>query len=204
MTDKDLYKTPAEFIKEIAKVLVAAFIIMMVIRTFIIEPFYIPSGSMLNTLQEGDRVFVKKFSYGIHLPFMAKEIVSTGEPQRGDIIVFPYPEDPSQDYIKRVVGIPGDVLEIRDKQLYRNGEAVQEAYIKHTDATLMGRRDNMPPTTVPSGKVFVMGDNRDQSMDSRFWGFVNKDTIVGKALVIYWSSTDWVNINWGRIGTMLR
>ena len=159
---------------------------------------------MLDTLHIGDRLFVTKFSYGIHLPFMAKEIVSTGEPQRGDIIVFPYPEDPSQDYIKRVVGIPGDVLEIRDKQLYRNGEAVQEAYIKHTDATLMGRRDNMPPTTVPSGKVFVMGDNRDQSMDSRFWGFVNKDTIVGKALVIYWSSTDWVNINWGRIGTMLR
>ena len=200
----DMYQTPLQSFFEIVKVVLIALVIAIVIRSFIIQPYIIPSGSMLDTLQVGDRLFVTKFSYGIHLPFMAKEIVSTGEPQRGDIIVFPYPEDPSQDYIKRVVGIPGDVLEIRDKQLYRNGEAVQEAYIKHTDATLMGRRDNMPPTTVPSGKVFVMGDNRDQSMDSRFWGFVNKDTIVGKALVIYWSSTDWVNINWGRIGTMLR
>ncbi len=200
----NLYQTPLQSLGEIAKVVIIALVIALGIRTFFLQPFIIPSGSMLDTLHIGDRLFVTKFSYGIHLPFMAKEIVSTGEPQRGDIIVFPYPEDPSQDYIKRVVGIPGDVLEIRDKQLYRNGEAVQEAYIKHTDATLMGRRDNMPPTTVPSGKVFVMGDNRDQSMDSRFWGFVNKDTIVGKALVIYWSSTDWVNINWGRIGTMLR
>ncbi len=200
----NLYQTPLQSLGEIAKVVIIALVIALGIRTFLLQPFIIPSGSMLDTLHIGDRLFVTKFSYGIHLPFMAKEIISTGEPQRGDIIVFPYPEDPSQDYIKRVVGIPGDVLEIRDKQLYRNGEAVQEAYIKHTDATLMGRRDNMPPTTVPSGKVFVMGDNRDQSMDSRFWGFVNKDTIVGKALVIYWSSTDWVNINWGRIGTMLR
>ena len=200
----NLYQTPLQSLGEIAKVVIIALVIALGIRTFLLQPFIIPSGSMLDTLHIGDRLFVTKFSYGIHLPFMSKEIVSTGEPQRGDIIVFPYPEDPSQDYIKRVVGIPGDVLEIRDKQLYRNGEAVQEAYIKHTDATLMGRRDNMPPTTVPSGKVFVMGDNRDQSMDSRFWGFVNKDTIVGKALVIYWSSTDWVNINWGRIGTMLR
>ena len=200
----NLYQTPLQSLGEIAKVVIIALVIALGIRTFLLQPFIIPSGSMLDTLHIGDRLFVTKFSYGIHLPFMSKEIVSTGEPQRGDIIVFPYPEDPSQDYIKRVVGIPGDVLEIRDKQLYRNGEAVQEAYIKHTDSTLMGRRDNMPPTTVPSGKVFVMGDNRDQSMDSRFWGFVNKDTIVGKAFVIYWSSTDWVNIKWDRIGTMLR
>jgi signal peptidase I len=200
----NLYQTPLQSLGEIAKVVIIALVIALGIRTFLLQPFIIPSGSMLDTLHIGDRLFVTKFSYGIHLPFMPKEIISTGEPQRGDIIVFPYPEDPSQDYIKRVVGIPGDVLEIRDKQLYRNGEAVQEAYIKHTDSTLMGRRDNMPPTTVPSGKVFVMGDNRDQSMDSRFWGFVNKDTIVGKAFVIYWSSTDWVNIKWDRIGTMLR
>ena len=200
----NLYQTPLQSLGEIAKVVIIALVIALGIRTFLLQPFIIPSGSMLDTLHIGDRLFVTKFSYGIHLPFMPKEIISTGEPQRGDIIVFPYPEDPSQDYIKRVVGIPGDVLEIRDKQLYRNGEAVQEAYIKHPDSTLMGRRDNMPPTTVPSGKVFVMGDNRDQSMDSRFWGFVNKDTIVGKAFVIYWSSTDWVNIKWDRIGTMLR
>ena len=124
MTDKDLYKTPAEFIKEIAKVLVAAFIIMMVIRTFIIEPFYIPSGSMLNTLQEGDRVFVNKFSYGVHLPLIKGELVSLGDPEIGDVVVFPYPEDPTKDFIKRVVGLPGDTVEIRAKKFYRNGKEV--------------------------------------------------------------------------------
>lgn len=200
----NLYQTPLQSLGEIAKVVVVALCIALVIRTFFIQPFIIPSGSMLDTLHIGDRLFVTKYSYGIHLPFVSKEIFSTGEPQRGDIIVFPYPENPSQDYIKRVVGIAGDTLEVRDKQLYRNGEAVSESYIKHTDTILMGRRDNMPPITVPAGKVFVMGDNRDQSQDSRFWGFVDKDTIVGKAYVIYWSSTDWVNINWARIGTMLR
>ena len=200
----NLYQTPLQTIGEIAKIVLVALCIAMAIRIFIFQPFIIPSGSMLDTLHIGDRLFVTKFSYGVHLPFISKEIISTGEPQRGDIIVFPYPENPTQDYIKRVVGIPGDTLEVRDKQLYRNGEAVKESYIKHTDANLMGRRDNMPPTTVPTGKVFVMGDNRDQSQDSRFWGFVDKDTIIGKAYVIYWSSTDWVNINWDRIGTMLR
>ncbi len=199
----NLYQTPLQSLGELAKIVVVALFIALVIRTFLIQPFIIPSGSMLDTLHIGDRLFVTKFSYGIHLPFISKEIASTGEPKRGDIIVFPYPENPSQDYIKRVVGIPGDVIEVRDKQLYRNGEAVQESYIKHTDAMLMGRRDNMQPVTVPAGKVFVMGDNRDQSQDSRFWGFVDKDTIIGKAWIIYWSSTDWVNINWSRIGTIL-
>ncbi len=200
-----LYHSPMQTFIDFIKIIVAALFIAVVIRSFIIQPYIIPSGSMLETLQIGDRLFVTKFSYGIHLPFVEKEIFSTGEPEVGDIIVFPFPEDKSQDYIKRVVGVPGDVLEMRDKTLYRNGKAVEEPYVVHSDPYVgRDRRDNFPPRTVPPGKVFVLGDNRDNSRDSRFWGYVDKDTIHGKALVIFWSSQDFVDIKWDRIGTMLR
>ncbi len=197
-------KTPMQQIGEYLRIIIAALILAAIIRTFIVQPYYIPSGSMLNTLHEGDRVLVTKFSYGIHLPFMSKEIFSTGQPKIGDIIVFPFPEDPSVDFIKRVVGLPGDVLEVRDKQFYRNGEAVKEDYVIHSDpGNIVPVRDNMAPITVPEGKVFVMGDNRDSSRDSRYWQFVDKDTIHGKAQMIYWSSINFKNIKWNRIGTML-
>ena len=199
-----LYQTPLQTFLEFLKIIVVALIIAVVIRSFIVQPYIIPSGSMLNTLHIGDRLFVTKFSYGIHLPFVEKEIFSMGEPQHGDIIVFPFPKNPEIDYIKRVVGLPGDVIEIRDKQLYRNGQAVQEEYIVHGDPDMSARRDTMKPRTVPPGKVFVMGDNRDFSEDSRFWGYVDKDTIHGRAAIIYWSSTEFVNISWNRIGTWLR
>lgn len=205
MTELGLYKTPLQFFLEAVKVIAAAVVIMMIIRTFFFEPFYIPSGSMLNTLQPGDRVFVNKFSYGVHLPLISGEIVALGEPQRGDIIVFPFPRNPKVDYIKRVVGLPGDTIEVRNKQLYRNGEAVtDEAYVIHSDSRVIpGRRDFMPPVTVPEGKLFVMGDNRDASEDSRFWDFVEKKNVYGKAVIIYWSSNDFINISWSRIGKML-
>jgi len=199
-----MYHSPLQSFIDLIKILIAALLIAVVIRSFIIQPYVIPSESMLNTLQIGDRLFVTKFSYGIHLPFIEKEIFSTGEPEHGDIIVFPFPQDKSQDYIKRVVGIPGDVIEIRNKQLLRNGQHVKEDYAIHADPNFSFRRDNMPPITVPPGKVFVMGDNRDYSMDSRFWGLVDKDTIHGKALLIYWSSTRFVDVKWDRIGNMLR
>ena len=199
-----MYETPLQTFFEIVKIVVIALLIAVVIRSFIIQPYIIPSGSMLNTLQVGDRLFVTKFSYGIHLPFVEKELVSLGEPKHGDIIVFPFPKDKNVDYIKRVVGIPGDVIEIRDKQLYRNNIPVQEEYVIHTDPYTVARRDNMKPRLVPPGKVFVMGDNRDFSEDSRFWGFVDKDTIHGRAVIIYWSSIDFVNIKWDRVGTLLR
>ncbi len=201
-----LYQTPFQTFMDFIKMFSAAILIAIIIRSFIVQPYFIPSGSMLNTLQEGDRLFVTKFSYGIHLPFIQKELFSTGEPKHGDIIVFPFPNNPSVDYIKRVVGLPGDVLEMRDKKFYRNGEAVQEDYIINMDSNVSWntKRDNMPPTTVPAGKVFVMGDNRDGSEDSRVWGFVDKDTIHGRAWIIFWSSTNWINIQWSRIGTLLR
>jgi signal peptidase I len=201
---ENMYRTPMNTFIDFVKILLAALVIAFVIRTFIIQPFIIPSGSMLNTLREGDRLFVTKFSYGIHLPFISKEVISTGEPGVGDIIVFPFPENPSVDYIKRVVGLPGDVLEMRDKRLFRNGEAVTEPYAIHEDPNIMPHRDNIKPITVPPGKVYVLGDNRDNSRDSRFWGFVDKDTIHGKALVIYWSSVNFGDIKWDRIGNMLR
>ncbi|MDR2160889.1 MAG: signal peptidase I [Desulfovibrio sp.] len=204
MAESGLYQTPWQHLLEIVKIIAAAVVIMLLIRTFLFEPFIIPSNSMLSTLQPGDRIFVAKFSYGIHLPLAQKEILSLGEPGRGDIIVFPYPRNPRIDYIKRVVGLPGDVLEIREKQLYRNGEAVQEDYISHSSSQVIpGWRDFMRPVSVPPGKLFVMGDNRDDSQDSRYWGFVDKDTVHGRAVIIYWSSLNFINISWSRIGTLL-
>lgn len=204
MNDEQSQPSSWRSFMELIKFVGIALIIAFVVRTFIIHPYFIPSGSMRNTLLEGDRIFVCKFSYGLHIPFVSKEVVSFGEPQHGDIIVFPFPKNPSVDYIKRVVGVPGDVIEIRNKQLYRNNEPVHEDYVIHISPSIVpGLRDNMAPRTVPEGKVFVMGDNRDASEDSRFWNFVDKDTIHGKALLIFWSSTDWVNIAWSRIGTVL-
>ncbi|MDL2266561.1 signal peptidase I [Desulfovibrio sp. OttesenSCG-928-G15] len=199
-----LYQSPMQTFVDLIKMLFAALVIVVIIRSFIIQPYVIPSESMLNTLQVGDRLFVTKFSYGIHLPFIEKEILSTGEPEIGDIIVFPYPENKSQDFIKRVVGLPGDVVEIRNKDLYRNGEKVDEPYVIHRETYANPRSDNMKPMTVPPGTVFVLGDNRDQSHDSRFWGVVDKESIHGKAWFIYWSSTEFVDVKWDRIGNMLR
>lgn len=201
---EDIYRTPMSTFIDFIKIIAAALFIAVIIRSFIVQPFIIPSGSMLDTLQIGDRLFVTKFSYGIHLPFISQEIFSTGEPEIGDIIVFPYPVDPSMDYVKRVVGVPGDVLEMRNKQLLRNGKPVEEPYVIHSKSSFDPMRDNMRQVTVPAGKVFVLGDNRDDSRDSRFWGFVDKDTIHGKAMIIYWSSVNFTNIKWDRIGKMLR
>lgn len=199
-----VYTTPLRTFIDFVKIIVAALFIALLLRSFILQPYIIPSESMLNTLQKGDRLFVTKFSYGIHLPFIEKEIFSTGQPEIGDIVVFPFPRDKSVDYIKRVVGLPGDTVEMRDKQLIRNGTPVDEPYVIHSDLGSMYQRDNMPPQTVPEGKVFVLGDNRDHSKDSRFWGFVDKDTIHGKALIIYWSSENFTDIKWDRIGTLLK
>lgn len=200
----DLYTTPMQTFIDFVKVIACALVIALIIRSFIIQPYYIPSGSMLNTLHIGDRLFVTKFSYGLHIPFFNKEIVSLNSPEREDIIVFPFPLEPQVDFVKRVVGIPGDVIEIRNKQLYRNGEAVEESYIIHSDPLIInGSRDNFGPITVPDGHVFVMGDNRDNSRDSREWGFVKSSTIRGKAWLIFWSSKSIFDIHWERIGTPL-
>lgn len=178
-----------------------ALILALVIRTFLIQAFVIPSESMLDTILIGDRVLVNKFSYGVRNPFNGDELIRVGDPEFGDIIVFPNPETPQVDYIKRVIGLPGDTIEVRDKVLYRNGRAVQEDYVRHSSPHMVPGRDNFGPVKIPEGEYFCMGDNRDNSHDSRFWGTVPRNTILGKAFVIYWSSTNWFRpIRWGRIG----
>lgn len=187
--------------REYAEALIVALALALVIRAFVVQAFKIPSESMLGTLQVGDHLLASKFAYGIKIPFTNHYIYDGSDPQRGDIVIFEYPNDPSVDYIKRVIGVPGDLIEVRDKQLYRNGVPVKEDYIKNIDPDgIEPLRDNYAPVRVPPGKYFVMGDNRDNSLDSRFWGFVDRKAIKAKAWRIYWSWGGLDNIRWGRIG----
>ena len=173
--------------------------IALITIVFVVQAFTIPSGSMLQTLQIGDYLLVNKFLYGLKNPFTNAYLIEGSAPQVGDVIVFRYPKDPSLDYIKRIVGVPGDILEMRDRQLIRNGQPVNEPYVQISG--LPNReRDNFPPLTVPPNKYFVMGDNRDDSADSRVWGFVDRSAIHGKAWRIYWSWEGLGNIRWNRIG----
>ena len=210
--------------REYAEALIWALALALFIRTFFVQAFKIPSGSMLPTLQIGDHLLVNKLLYGVRvprwIPFLDVQIPYGGTrlldffvPERGDIIVFEYPRpdpgDTPKDFIKRVVGIPGDVIEVRKKQLFRNGVAVptrEETYAVWDDRGVEARpRDNFGPVTVPADHVFVMGDNRDHSFDSRFWGFVPYRDIKGKAFVIYWSwdgEDTWVR--WSRLGSLVR
>jgi signal peptidase I len=168
-----------------------AILIALFIRAYIIQAFKIPSGSMIPTLLIGDHLLVTKFIYGVNPPLMDKKILVFDKPKRGDIIVFKYPEDPDRDFIKRVIAVEGDIVEGRDKKIYVNGVELKEPYARYSDSFIHPReldpRDNFGPIEVPKGKLFVMGDNRDQSYDSRFWGFVDLKNVKGKALIIYWS-----------------
>ncbi len=186
--------------REYAEALAIALVLALIIRTFVVQAFKIPSESMLETLQVGDHLLVSKFSYGVKWPFSDDYAITASDPEYGDVVVFKYPKDPSLDYIKRIVGLPGDVIEMRDKVFFRNGEAVEEDYIlKGNPSAIFPIRDNFGPFTVPEGQYFVMGDNRDNSQDSRFWGTVEKSAIHGKAWRIYWSAQGFSNIRWERI-----
>lgn len=176
--------------------------VALITITFIVQAFKIPSGSMLSTLQIGDYLLVNKFLYGLKKPFSDDYLISGQEPQAADVIVFRYPKDPSLDYIKRIVGVPGDTLEMRNRVLYRNNEKVEEPYAQHVLPPSY-ERDNFPAITVPPGKYFVLGDNRDESADSRFWGFVDRSAIRGKAWRIYWSWQGFDNIRWSRMGRLI-
>ncbi|MBI1810565.1 MAG: signal peptidase I [Nitrospirae bacterium] len=197
-----------QIIWEYAKAIITALILAMLIRTFIIQAFKIPSGSMIPTLLVGDHILVNKFLYGTKIPFSDKRVLMFKKPERGDIIVFKYPENPSKDFIKRVVAAEGDVIESKNKMIHVNGNKVNEPYAQHTDSSMrpMGiePRDNFGPVIVPKNKYFVMGDNRDQSYDSRYWGYVDIKDVKGKALILYWSwdsEKSWARF--GRIGSLI-
>jgi len=196
--------------RENIEAILIAVLIALFIRTFIIQAFKIPSGSMLETLQIGDQILVNKFIYGVKIPFTdGKTLIPVKDPERNDIVVFKYPEDPSKDYIKRVIAVAGDTLEIVNKKLYVNDKLVtDQSWAQYKDPRILPgqitTRDNLRKITVPANKLFVMGDNRDNSHDSRFWGFVDLSEVRGEAIIIYWSwDKAHFSVRFNRIGTLL-
>jgi signal peptidase I len=195
--------------REYLEAIVVAVLLALAIRAFVVQAFSIPSGSMLSTLQIGDYLMVNKFIYGIRNPFTNKVMIPIGTPKRDDIVVFIYPQDPEKDYIKRIVGIEGDKIQVINKKLYRNFELVESPFAVYSDPNILNQpgdppRDNFGPVTVPPNKVFVMGDNRDHSYDSRFWGFVDLGAIRGKAFIIYWSwDRQTLRPRWDRLGMLI-
>jgi len=195
-------------LREYAEAIIIALLLALFIRTFVVQAFKIPSGSMLDTLLIGDHILVNKFIYGVKNPFYGSTWIPLKNPERGDIIVFKYPVNPTQDYIKRVVGLAGDTIEIKDKKVYVNGEPQNEKYAIFLDSKIIPAhvqpRDNMGPITVPEDSLFVMGDNRDNSYDSRFWNFVDLKSVKGKAFILYWS---WdkknFSVRWNRIANLV-
>lgn len=216
---------------EWTKSLVIAFSLFLVIRTFLVEAFRIPTGSMENTLLVGDFLLVNKAVYGASVPLTHKHLPAFKNPNRGDVIVFIPPHEPDKNYVKRLIGAPGDTLEMHNKVLVRNGKSLSEPYTEHTDPNndvyapsmywqceyrpaklkdddCRPTRDNWGPVVVPEGRYMVLGDNRDDSEDSRYWGFVDRSAIKGKPLFIYYSFDSstlrpfpWITqIRWNRIG----
>lgn len=216
---------PVEFARSFFPVILA----VLLLRSFLFEPFRIPSSSMVPTLLRGDFILVNKFGYGLRLPVLHSKFLPLGEPERGDVAVFRYPPDPSMDFIKRIVGLPGDVIEYRDKHLYVNGEPVPlqplGAYTgpgapiyettlafeevlgksRHHILHVRGRDSIDLRAEVPPGHYFVMGDNRDNSADSRRWGFVPEENLVGRAFLIWLSvdAGDW-RLRFSRLGEAIQ
>ena len=186
-----------------------ALILALLIRTFVVQAFKIPSGSMMPTLQIGDQILVNRLAYGLRLPIIGDYLIRFDAPRRGDVVVFVFPNDRSKDFIKRVVAVAGDMVEIRGTNVYLNGERIEDphAYFDGGGAahSQPPHRLDFGPVRVPEGHFFVMGDNRDHSYDSRFWGFVDSRDVLGKAFVIYWSwdaTQSW--IRWQRIAELIR
>ena len=208
MTEETSQPKRKSTIREYIEAILIALLLALFIRTFVVQAFKIPSGSMLNTLLIGDHILVNKFIYGIKDPFSGNTWIPVKKPGRGDIVVFKYPLNPSQDYIKRVVGTEGDQIEIKNKKVYVNGEPQDDSYAIFLDSKIRPAgelgRDNMGLKTVPANSLFVMGDNRDNSYDSRFWNFVDLKAVKGKAFIFYWS---WdkknFSVRWNRIGHLI-
>jgi signal peptidase I len=192
--------------------IVIAIAIALFIRAFIVQAFDIPSGSMMPTLLPGDYILVNKFTYGIRIPFMNTRILSYKEPKRGDVIVFIYPKDPSKDFIKRVIGTQGETVQIVKGKIYINNEPIPDPwgyFNKNESPGFISEVENFGPVVVPEGSLFVMGDNRNNSEDSRFWGPLPLDDVLGKAFIIYFSwngkAENWPDkVRWSRIGAPIR
>lgn len=230
LSDDEIQKIAKEpVLAEYSRALMPIILIVLILRSFIVEPFRIPSGSMMPTLLVGDFILVNKFSYGVRLPVTNTKFLDTGSPERGDVAVFRYPEDPSTDYIKRIVGLPGDHLKYINKTLYINGEKASQDIIGSyqgvgSGVSMSGSSERIEDLTgvkhkilvipngvavpgeliVPQGQYFVMGDNRDNSRDSRFWGFLEEKYLKGRAFMI-WMNWDSANsgVAWSRIGTTI-
>jgi signal peptidase I len=193
--------------REYAEAIGMALLLALFIRTFVVQAFKIPSGSMIPTLQIGDHILVNKLAYGVRVPLWGHYWVEFKTPERGDVVVFIFPEDRTKDFIKRVVGVAGDTVEIRGKKVYVNGKAVDDPHAYFEGDNAPGGiqvRDDYGPKKVPANHIFVMGDNRDKSYDSRFWGYVDLDDVKGKAFLIYWSwdgNDRWVR--WERLGNVI-
>ena len=201
-------KTKSTF-REYAEAIVVALVLALFIRTFVVQAFKIPSGSMEPTLEIGDHILVNKFIYGVKVPFTSLNLFPLKNPKRGDVIVFVYPLDPSKDFIKRVIGVEGDTVNLVSKKLYINGSEVPDPHAVYKEdsgySSEVQKRDNFGPITVPKGSLFVLGDNRDRSLDSRFWGFVPLEDVRGKAFIIYWSwNSQETNVRWDRLGHLIR
>ncbi len=200
-------------VQEYIEAIIIAILIAVVIRTFVVQAYKIPSRSMVPTLLVGDHLLVNKFIYGVKIPVIRRLLIPVTDPKRGDIIVFIYPNDRTKDYIKRVIGVAGDKIEIKNKNILINDRPYKDSFGIYSDNTIypaiIQPRDNFGPVTVSAGSLFVMGDNRDESADSRFWGFVDLKDVEGKALIIYWSwNSDehdslLKKIRWERLGKIL-
>ncbi len=201
-----------KFIKEYVEPIVIAILIALFIRTFIVQAFKIPSSSMEPTLLVGDHILVNKFIYGVRIPLTDTKLFQFKKPQRGDIIVFIYPRDHSKDFIKRVIGMEGEKVEILRNKIYINDKLIDDPWGKYNEQSNWIRylqpMERYGPEIVPKNSLFVLGDNRDNSQDSRFWGFVDVNAVKGKAFIIYFS-LDWYaqnlldKIRWGRLGKLI-
>ena len=196
-------------VREYVEAIAIAILLALVIRTLIVQAFTIPSGSMMDTLLVGDYILVNKFLFGPEVPLTDYRLPALRVPDRGDIIVFKYPQDEKRDFIKRIVATPGETVQVRGQQVLINGQLLDEPYVRPNPTALghtgspgfCGYAYACEPLVVPADSYFVMGDNRDNSQDSRYWGFVKRDKVKGKAFLIYWSwDSDRHWLRWWRLG----
>jgi len=209
-------------VREYGEAMLVALVLAIFIRTFFVQAYKIPSGSMEPTLLIGDHILVNKIIYGLRMPDSIFGLQIPGLPygrylfrlqavHRGDVVVFVFPPDRTKDFIKRVVGIGGDTVQVKDGAVWLNGAKMPDPHghfeVAQSERTPASPRDNFGPITVPPGKLFMMGDNRDRSYDSRFWGFVDDDDVEGRATIIYWSwdsdGAGFVPIRWNRFGMIV-